>query len=61
MGIEPTTAGHVALVTNLHHPCLADLPRELGNRVFAVARVVTSGRRRPGHESLGFNRFVAGR
>jgi histidine triad (HIT) family protein len=59
MDIDPVTPGHVLVVPRQHLPALADLPDDVADEMFAVARQVAAALRRGPLRCDGINLFYA--
>ena len=59
MDVQPVTSGHVLVVPRTHLPVLADLPSELGARLFTVAQELAAALRRSTLRCEGVNLFLA--
>lgn len=59
MDIQPVNPGHVLVVPVEHFVGLADLPSDIGSRIFAVAQSVSPALRKSGLRCEGVNLFLA--
>ena len=59
MDTDPVTPGHVLVMPKAHLPALSDLPDEVANEMFAVARRVAAALRRAPLRCEGVNLFYA--
>jgi len=59
MDVDPVTPGHVLVVPKAHLPELADLPDEVADEMFAVARSVAGALRASSLRCEGVNLFYA--
>jgi len=59
MDIQPVNPGHVLVVPMQHFVGLADLPADIGSRIFAVAQKVSAALGKSGLRCEGVNLFFA--
>jgi diadenosine tetraphosphate (Ap4A) HIT family hydrolase len=59
MDLRPVTTGHVLVLPKAHSVGLADLPADLGARMFQVAQQVAAAMRGSGMRCEGINLFLA--
>ena len=59
MDIAPVTPGHALVIPKVHLPDLADLPDEVADEMFAVARSVAAALRSSSLRCEGVNLFYA--
>ena len=59
MDIRPINEGHVLVIPKRHAACLAELPSDLGGRVFQRAMAVAAGLRRSGIRCEAVNLHLA--
>ena len=59
MDINPVTRGHLLVVPRAHLPALADVPPELGARMFVIGRELAAALRSSAVTTEGINLFLA--